>query len=298
MYCTCPAPSRVVLPDSSAGWRKNSQSGVDRETPGHSTSSLQSQGSIHRSPPQLCLTACTFADSFSVIYYIFMKVLVTQQCESLLFPKGKHLWTASPCGGSQHFSNDVFLWVNKKRLSPRLDKKRIPDIAFDWHPIMLTVMAKCFFATMSTAQHFFCPPHINSLSLPHSRFRSLFYLHISAMSGVSRGRKGVSPTEFCVISATCWIHHFPLFFSPFFLHSSSPTRALICASLLFVRKMWLWSQHQDPSLPPQHHNMPPTPNPMGTLPDEQLFEIEWLSDSDLYIWVVLIFLQWWMVPPT
>lgn len=37
---------RVAWPECSTGWRRSSQSGVDRETPGLSTSSPQSPGSI------------------------------------------------------------------------------------------------------------------------------------------------------------------------------------------------------------------------------------------------------------
>lgn len=48
-------------------------------------------------------------------------------------------------------------------------------------------------------------------SILHSHFRSLFYLHFCAVSGVSTGRKGVSPIEFGALSpASSWILCFPL----------------------------------------------------------------------------------------
>ena len=107
------APSRVVLPDCSAGWRRNSRGGVGRETPGHSTSSLQSQGSIYCSPPWRCLFGLSFAGS---LFDMFVEVLGPWHSESLLLPKGKHLLTASSSG-----SCAISVWPNmplKKMICP------------------------------------------------------------------------------------------------------------------------------------------------------------------------------------
>lgn len=184
-----------------------------------------------------------------------MKVLGTQHC--VVVSKKKTLVNFFPLWQFTTFYKWFFFMSVQEKTEPSSWQEED-----SWHCIWLTSHnADCngkvfFFATMSTAQHFFCPPPINSLSLPHSHFRSLFYLHISAMSGVSRGRKGVSPTDCCVLSqprAESIASHSPSPPSSFI--PSPSTGALICASLLFVWKMWLWRQHQDPSLPPQHHNM-------------------------------------------
>lgn len=76
MRCALLAPFRVVLPDCITGSRRNSQSGVDRETPGRSTSSLRSQGSLHLSPPLLFRFAFSLTCSWQC--YIFTEVLGPQ----------------------------------------------------------------------------------------------------------------------------------------------------------------------------------------------------------------------------
>lgn len=60
--------SRDVLPDCSAGLRRNSQNGVGTETRGRSTSSLQSPGIIHHyfTPPFSKILIFTFPVFFLI----------------------------------------------------------------------------------------------------------------------------------------------------------------------------------------------------------------------------------------
>ncbi len=207
MRCALPAPSRVALPDCSAGWRRNSQSGVGRETPGHSTSSLQTRGSIHTSAQLHNSTSLPCSQFFSMIW-AFLHIHGRSGYAALwqfVFSKRKTLVNCS-C----EFWNDILeissqhllLSVYRKRLSFLLDKKRILNVAFDWHPIMLTIMAKCYLPQhensifsvlpISTA----IPSHILTSEV------SFICTFLPCQGWVSRsgGRKGVSPTECCVLS--------------------------------------------------------------------------------------------------
>lgn len=172
----------------------------------------------------------------------------------MLFPKGKHflLWPKGYIfeihSSPQHFLNILLLSVWWKRLSLLL------NIAFDWHYIMLTVMPLgCFFFFLAAlwAQQFFCP-YISCNSLPHFHFRSLFYLHISAMSGVSKEEQreegSFSYWALRVISSHVLNPLLPTLL--LLLHFSSLSGALICASLLSGWRMLLWRQHQTTCWPP------------------------------------------------
>lgn len=158
-----------------------------------------------------------------------MKVLGTQHC--VVVSKKKTLVNFFPLWQFTTFFKWFFLWVYKKRLSPRLDKKRIPDIAFDWHPIMLTVMAKCFFLPQWAQRSIFSvlllstpfPSHILTSEV------SFICTFLPCQGWAEGGR------EFLLLTAVCYLSHV--------LNPSLPTLLLPLLPSFLLPLLELWSVH-------------------------------------------------------
>lgn len=102
-------------------------------------------------------------------------------------------------------------------------KKKIETsltIASDWHPMMLTKMAKSFLTALRPHQHFFPLCRYQRLFRPtfslQKSLLSAHFCHVRGWVSGSRGRKGVSPSECCMLS---WpraesVASLPFYFAP------------------------------------------------------------------------------------
>lgn len=140
--------------------------------------------------------------------------------------------------------------------------------------VKIALMAKCFFCCNETAVS---PSPAPSSPVPSYVLTckvSFICTFLPCQWWVSRskGRKGVSPVECCVLSQTCWIHpHPPILLSLVLL---LPLLGLWCVSAVCLGKCCCEGNTMQnspaPVIQPQHRNMPsdnkppiiPTSNPM------------------------------------
>lgn len=206
MHCVLFTPCRVVLPGCSAGWRKNSRRGVSREIPGRSTSSLQSQGNVHISDHLHTYRSLALPSSFSAIKVSFLHIHPGHR--TLLFQKED---------AYKQLSTVAAISIPEKKIETSL------TIASDWHLMMLTKMAKSFLTALRPHQHFFPLCRYQRLFRPtfslQKSLLSAHFCHVRGWVSGSRGRKGVSPSECCMLS---WpraesVASLPFYFAPSFL---------------------------------------------------------------------------------